>query len=107
MRREEARAGVEFGYNDFRPNWRGRLAPSPSRARISISRKGRKLILGLLFVCIGIFLIIVFSVLVHQSGPGAAIPHAWSYTVERGDDLKEEIRDRVDSLIEKIDDFVD
>lgn len=104
MRREEARPGVEFGCNDFQPAWRGKASPSRSRARGT--RIGKQ-ILAFLFVCIGILLILLFSVSDHQSGPGVAVSSAYAYPVQRGDELKQEIRKRVDSLIQKIDDFVD
>ena len=104
MRREEAREGVEFGLNDFMPSWRGTRSPSRSRRR---GNRGGRLILGFLFVCIGIVLFLFFSVLGHQSGPGMAVSSAYAYPVQRGDELKHEIRKRVDSLIQKIDDFVD
>lgn len=104
MRRQDAREGVEFGLNDFMPAVRGRVAPSPSRARGT--RIGKQ-ILAFLFVCIGVLLILLFSVSDHQSGPGVAVSSAYAYPVQRGDELKHEIRKRVDSLIQKIDDFVD
>ena len=67
MRREEAISGVEFGFNDFRPNRRGTRSPSaPSRRR---SSRRREVYIALAFVVCACLVIAVFRSLERSSVP--------------------------------------
>ena len=65
MRREDAKEGVEFRLNDFRPSWRGIRSPSTSSRR-KPSRK-RESYLALAFVICACLVIAVFHSLERSS----------------------------------------
>jgi len=98
MRREEARAGVEFGYNDFRPTWRGIRSPSsPSRRR---SRR-KELVLAIVFTFLGLILIFVFSGKDHQTISKVNTTKEISPVSHQDYEWEDEVIEKLDSIIKK------